>query len=352
MSKTTATGRAGTADPRRFLDPTVVGGLERLDLTARLVAEGFLTGLHKSPYHGFSVEFAEHRQYMPGDPIRHVDWKLFAKSDRYYIKQYEEETNLRAYLLIDTSGSMLFQSEPAPGAAAHPSKLRYSISLAAALSYLLVQQQDAVGLLTFSDHVHRLVPARSSATHLRLVYREMELEARRALTGKGITEKTFDDVRPDVRSGSGAAPAASAETAGPRTTKIGANLDFLADRIPRRGLVMIMSDLWDRDEAAVLRALKHFRHRQHEVVLFHVQDPAEAEFPYREEGIFIDVETGERLNVLPWEAAKEYQRMLDARVQNYKRACAEQNITYERVLTRTPYDVALLRFLEKRQRMH
>ncbi|MFN8549061.1 MAG: DUF58 domain-containing protein [Candidatus Eisenbacteria bacterium] len=307
-------------DSRPFLDPAVVGKLQRLDLIARLVAEGFLTGLHKSPYHGFSVEFAEHRQYMPGDPIRFVDWKLFAKSDRYYIKEYEEETNLRAYLLLDTSSSMLFQ-----GPEASLSKLRYAISLAAALGYLMIQQQDAVGLLTFSDRVHKLVPARSTGSHLRVLFRELELEARRSLKQKEEE---------------------------PRGTRIGRSLDFLADRIHRRGLVIILSDFWDQNDSEVVRALKHFRHRRHEVVVFHLQDPAEAEFPYKDEGIFVDLETGEKLNVLPWEAAKEYRRRIEERVNFYKRAAAENNISYERVLTRTSYDLALLRYLEKRQRLH
>ncbi|MBK8230838.1 MAG: DUF58 domain-containing protein [Candidatus Eisenbacteria bacterium] len=312
--------RSGKGGERAFLDPAVVGKLQRLDLIARLVAEGFLTGLHKSPYHGFSVEFAEHRQYMPGDPIRFVDWKLYAKSDRYYIKEYEEETNLRAYILLDTSSSMLFQSDPEG-----LSKLRYSVSLAAAMAYLMIQQQDAVGLLTFSDKIHKLVPARSTGPHLRVLFREMELEARRSLQ-----EKEEE----------------------PRGTRIGRSLDFLADRIHRRGLVIILSDFWDQNDAEVVRALKHFRHRRHEVVVFHIQDPAEAEFPYKEEGIFVDLETGEKLNVLPWEAAKEYRKRMDERIAFYKRAAAENNISYERVLTRTTYDLALLRYLEKRQRLH
>lgn len=309
----------GRPDERQFLDPRVVGKLQRLDLIARLVVEGFLTGLHKSPYHGFSVEFAEHRQYMPGDPIRHIDWKLFAKSDRYYIKEYEEETNLRAWVLLDTSTSMLFQSNPEL-----PSKLRYSISLAAALSYLMIQQQDSVGLLTFSDKIHRLVPARSTGSHLRVIFRELELEARRQ----------------------------AKEKEEPRATRIGRCLDFLADRVNRRGLVILITDFWDQEDAEVVRALKHFRHRRHEVVVFHIQDPNEAEFPYKEEGIFVDLETGERLNVLPWEAAREYRERMEARVQFYRRGCAENNIAYERVRTDTPYDVALLRYLEKRQKLH
>jgi len=322
------------SDSRSFLDPRIVGKLQRLDLIARLVVEGFLTGLHKSPYHGFSVEFADYRQYMPGDPVRNVDWKVYAKSDRYYIKQFEEETNLRCHLLIDTSTSMLFRGDPAhygkhaaAGTPADVGKLRYAISLAAALSYLMIHQQDAVGLLLFSDRIHRAVPARSVRTHLRVLLRELEVEARRAARR--------EPTEPE-----------------PRRTRIGHCLGQLAERIPRRGLVILMSDLWDENQEEVLAALKHFRYRQHEVVLFHLQDPAEAEFPYREERVFVDVETGEQLNVQPWEIAKEYRRRNEARVEFYRRGCSENRIEYERVLTRTPFDTALLRYLEKRQRLH
>jgi len=313
---------AETQSKARFLDPAIVGKLHRLDLIARLVAEGFITGLHKSPYHGFSVEFAEHRQYMPGDELRYLDWKVYAKSDRYYIKQFEEETNLRAHILVDTSTSMLFQSNPAG-----VSKLRYAINLAASLAYMLNRQQDALGLLTFSDKIHQHIPPRSSPAHLRLIFKELEVEARRSLNRKGEEEA-------------------------PRTTQIGKCLEFLADRVQRRGLVILLTDFWDHEESNVIRALKHFRHRQHEVVVFQIQDPAEADFPYREEGMFIDMESGEKLNVLPWEAAKEFKRRIEERVEFYRRNCGANHIAYERLLTSTPYDTALLRYLEKRQRLN
>lgn len=313
---------AGNEKNTRIVDPALIGKLGRLDLVARLVVEGFLTGLHKSPYHGFSVEFAEHRQYMPGDEIRYLDWKVFAKSDRYYIKQFEEETNLRAHIVIDTSTSMLFE-----GDRAKLSKLRYSINLAAALAYLMTQQQDAVGLLLFSDTVNRLVPPRSSQAHLRLLLRELESEARRsAERGKLPKEEA-------------------------RKTRIGHCLEYLADRVQRRGLVVLLTDFWDEKQEDVIRALKHFRHRQHEVVVFLIQDPDEAEFPYQEEGVFVDLESGERLNVLPWEAAKEFRARVDERVDYYRRACGQNKIQFERLLTSTSYDLGLLRYLEKRQRL-
>jgi uncharacterized protein (DUF58 family) len=310
------------AETREFLDPRIVGKLQRLDVIARLVVEGFLTGLHKSPYHGFSVEFAEHRQYMPGDPVRNVDWKVFAKSDRYYIKQFEEETNLRVHLLIDTSTSMLYRGHP-DGV----SKLRYAVNLAAALAYLMIHQQDAVGMLLFSDSIDTMIRPRSARIHLRALLRALEVETRRT-TGRKITEDQ------------------------PRKTRIGHCLSYLAERAPRRGLIVLLSDLWDENADEAMAALKHFRHRQHEVVVFHLQDPLEATFPFREEGLFVDVETGEKLNVLPWEMAKDFRRRMEERVAYYKRGCSENRIDYERVLTSTPFDTALLRYLEKRQRLH
>ncbi|MEZ4648340.1 MAG: DUF58 domain-containing protein [Candidatus Eisenbacteria bacterium] len=314
---------SSSSTKERFLDPGLVGKLQRLDLVARRVVEGFLTGLHKSPFHGFSVEFAEHRQYMPGDELRYLDWKVLAKSDRYYIKQFEEETNLRAHLLVDTSTSMLFQSEP-DGV----SKLRYAIQLAASIAYLMNRQNDAVGLMTFSDKIHSHLQPRSSGAHLRHLFQELEVEARRSAIRKGKGEET------------------------PRSTAIGKCLEYLADRVQRRGLVVLLTDFWDHNEHDVVRALKHFRHRRHEVVVFQIQDPAEAEFPYREESVFHDMETGEKLNVLPWEAAKEFKRRVDERTQFYQRHCGANGITFERLLTRTPYDLALLRYLEKRQRLN
>jgi uncharacterized protein (DUF58 family) len=183
-----------------------------------------------------------------------------------------------------------------------------------------------VGLLLFSDRIQRVVPARSVRTHLRVLLRELEVEARRAAKREPEEE--------------------------PRGTRIGQCLSQLAERIPRRGLIILLTDLWDPNQDEVMAALKHFRYRQHEVVVFHLQDPAEAEFPYREERVFIDAETKEQLNVLPWEIAKEYKRRNEERVNYYRRGCSENRIEYERVLTRTPFDTALLRYLEKRQRLH
>ncbi len=305
---------------RVLLEPSFLTKLQGIDMVARMIVEGFLTGLHKSPYHGFSVEFAEHRQYIDGDPIHHIDWKVFAKRDRFYIKQYEQETNLRAYLMLDVSSSTPFAEE------GRIEKLRYATYLAAALAYLMLQQQDAVGLLLFSDKIHKILPARSARTHLRVLFKEMEAALRAAL----------DQGKRGERHG----------------TDVGPCLEQLADRIPRRGLVVLISDLWDANPDRVLRALKHFRHREHEVVVFHLQDPKEENFDYRNESIFIDMETGNRLNVQPWELRDGYRRLMSERIDFYKKQCGANRIAYERILSDTPFDVAMLRYLEKRSRLH
>ena len=305
---------------RVLLEPSFLSKLQGLDIVARMIVEGFLTGLHKSPYHGFSVEFAEHRQYIAGDPIHHIDWKVFAKSDRFYIKEYEQETNLRSYLMLDVSSSTPFAEGD------RIEKIRYGTYLAAALAYLMLQQQDAVGLLLFSDHIHKIVPARSARSHLRILFAEMEEALRVALAGGKRAEK--------------------------HRTDIGPCLDHLAGRIPRRGLMILISDLWDANPERIMRALKHFRHREHEVVVFHLQDPREDEFDYRDETVFVDMETGERLSVQPWELRKGYRQLMSERIDFYKKQCGMNRIAYERMLTDTPFDVAMLRYLEKRSRLH
>jgi len=295
---------------RRYLDPAVVSRLSTLDLKARLVVEGFISGLHKSPFHGFSVEFVEHRPYMPGDPLRNVDWKVYAKSDRFYVKQYEDETNLRAHLILDHSASMAFRS---PTAAL--SKFEYSQMLAAALAYLLLGQQDAVGLLTFAETIDTYVPPRGTSGHLQTLLREI------------------DRARPAGK------------------TALGATLHSLAERVKRRGLVCLFSDLM-ADAGEVLSGLKHFRHRNHEVIVFHVLDPAEWAFDFREPATFVDSETGEEVALEPWQFQSSYRRELAAWVERYQRECGQQQVDYVRLLTDTPFDVALLRYLEKRRRLH
>lgn len=295
---------------RRFLDPQIVSRLGRLDLRARLMVEGFISGLHKSPFHGFSVEFVEHRQYMPGDSLRSVDWKVYAKSDRFYVKQYEDETNLRAHLVVDHSASMAWASRP--GAV---TKLEYARSLAAALTYLMLHQQDAVGLLTFAEKIESFIPARARRSHLEVVLREL------------------DRMAPGGR------------------TALAESLHHLAERIRRRGLVILFSDLMASPDA-VLSGLAHFRHRQHEVLVFHILDPAERTFDFGEPATFVDQETGEEVALEPWEVQGTYRKRMDAWLDRYRMECRRAQIDYVALDTSTPYDQALFAYLEKRRRLH
>lgn len=297
------------ATSSKYLSPEVLSKIKSLEMKARLVVEGFIAGLHRSPYHGFSVEFAEHRQYMPGDPIRHIDWKVYAKSDRFYIKEYEEETNLKAYLLVDCSRSMAFASEK------QIDKLTYSLQLAAALTFLMIKQRDAVGLVSFDEKIKNYIPPRSAVSHLHVLLREMEgLEAS-------------------------------------QSTNVAETLHQMADRIKRRGLIILISDLID-DPTDILAGLKHFRHNKHEVIVFHVLDPRERDFAFPLEAIFKDMETGEQINTLPWQIKDEYTKVVGKVIDNFSRECRMSNIDYVPLDTATSYDYALFAYLNKRARLY
>ncbi|GAB4326269.1 MAG: DUF58 domain-containing protein [Candidatus Zixiibacteriota bacterium] len=297
-----------TTDYRQFLNPEVISKLKSMEMKARLVVEGFITGLHKSPYHGFSVEFAEHRQYMPGDPIRDIDWKVYAKSDRFYVKQFEEETNLKSYVLLDTSASMSYSSGKV-------SKFMYAANLAAALAFLMLKQRDAVGLVTFDERIRHFVPPKSASIHLHALL------------------STLSGVEPQSK------------------TETGIALHEMADRIKRRGLIVVLSDLWD-DPSRILTGLKHFRHRKHEVIVFHILDPTEREFNFPEEALFRDMETGEEISTLPWQIRSEYQRALGQHVDRYRRECRQAFVDYVPIDTSMPYDTALFTYLGKRARLY
>lgn len=299
---------AANQDARRLLDPEVVAGLRSMDLRARLVVEGFLAGLHRSPYRGFSVEFAEHRQYMPGDEIRRIDWRVYGKTDRYYIREYEEETNLRAQLILDISGSMGYRS-------AGITKLQYGTHLAAALAYLLVHQKDSVGLAVFDDRVRSYVPPRSAPGHLNVL-----LDRLSRLTPGG-------------------------------DTGLAATFHELAERIRRRGLIIVISDLWD-DPAGVITALRHFRHRRHEVIVFHILDPAERELPFRGPVRLRDLETGREMTVDAGSAGRRYRDAARSFFARFARGCHEARIDYHLLTTNQPYDRALLAYLTRRSALH
>ncbi len=292
----------------RLLDAAAVAKLGGLHVRARAVVEGFVAGLHRSPDKGFSGAVAEHRPYIAGDPLKSVDWKVFAKSDRYYVKEFEEETNLRAYLVVDASASMGY------GSAGATTKFDYARTLAAALAYLMLRQQDSVGLLLFDREIRKFVPPRSAGKHLHVLLNELEH----------------------------AAPAAE--------TALAATLHRLADRVKRRGLVILLSDLFEEPDE-VLRGLRHFRHERHEVVVFHVLDAAEREFGFGREAIFRDLETSREMLVQPWEIRDEYRKNVAAWIEKLRFRCREMGVDYVGMHTETPYDTALLAYLDKRRRL-
>ncbi|MBD3288761.1 DUF58 domain-containing protein [candidate division KSB1 bacterium] len=294
-------------DYRKYLKPEIISKLKSMEMRARMVVEGFIAGLHKSPYHGFSVEFAEHRQYMPGDEIKHIDWKVFGKTDRFYVKQFEEETNLKSYLLLDASASMGYSSNGI-------NKLQYASYLAAALTYLMIKQRDAVGLLTFDHKIRKYLPPRSIKSYLHLILQEFErLE--------------------------------SAEV-----TDVSSTFHEMAERIDRRGLVVILSDLYD-DPEKIMLALKHFRHKKHEVIVFHILDPLEISFNFKKEAVFKDLETGEEIATQPWHIQREYQEKVSRFIDNYKRQCRQNQIDYVLINTDMDFDRALIEYMIKRKRI-
>ena len=292
----------------QYLTPEIISRLDNLSLKARLVVEGFIVGLHKSPYHGFSVEFSEHRAYGIGDEIRHIDWKLWGKTDRYYIKQFEEETNLRSYLLVDQSQSMAF------GSSDNGTKLDYAQTLAAAMGYLMIKQQDAVGLTLFDSEIREIVPSRSKPSHLKILLSKMQ------------------KISP-----------------GPETN-IAPILHYSAEAIKKRGLIILISDLFDKPEE-VLSGLKHFRYKGHEVIVFHILDPIELSLDFSERTKFRDMETGEEIITEPWHIQQDYQKSMFEFCNYYKDKCAFHNIDYIQITTNQSLDLCLSEYLIKRKRI-
>ncbi len=290
-----------------LLTPQIINRLNTLDLQARQVVEGFISGLHKSPFHGFSVEFSQHRPYLPGDSLRYVDWKVYGRSDRYYIKQFEQETNLRAHILLDVSASMSF-------AGTEVSKRQYANVLAAALSFLLIRQKDAAGLVLFDHAIRSMLPARSVPSHLQQIFTEID----RTENGKD--------------------------------TALSPVLHEVAERIHRRGLVIIISDLLD-EPSEVLKGLQHFRYDRHEVLVFHVLDPAEMDLKFTGDIVFKDLESAETLKTQPEFIRRAYREKVNAFLETYRTQCSNSGIDYHPVITSSPYDVALTEFLLKRKRL-
>ena len=297
-----------------------------LEFLAKQVVEGFITGMHKSPYHGFSVEFAEHRIYNPGESIRHIDWKLYARTDKLFTKRYEEETNLRCQLIIDSSSSMFFPIREKLSAE-QPNKLLFSVYAAAALIQLFKRQRDAVGLSIFDEKVHTHTPAKTTNSHHQLLYHEME--------------KLLVDFQKDNLKGSFTIDA----------------LHEIAEKIHQRSLVVLFSDMFDRsgkDIDELFSALQHLRYNKHEVVLFHVSDrnqEIDFEFESRPHR-FIDLESGEELKLNPMDIQKEYREGILEFEQELKSRCAQYHIDFVAADINKGYEQILLPYLLKRQKLY
>ena len=291
----------------RYFDPDGLSRVGNMELVARQVVEGFLTGRHRSPYHGFSVEYLDHRSYSPGDEIRTLDWKILARTDRYFVKLFQDETNLRAYILLDCSRSMAFKS----GAL---SKVEYGSYLAAALAYLMIHQNDAVGLVLFDSEIRQFLSPRARPTQFRRILELLD----------------NDSARED--------------------TDVGAVLHEVAERIRRRGLVILISDLID-DVDKVSNGLQHFRHDQHEVIVFQVMDDAELTFPYDRLTRFKDIEGAGRVVANPKSLRNRYLARMQTFLEGLQAACFERGISYNLAITKEPYDHFLAAYLEKRARL-
>ena len=283
-----------------MLDPMEVARLGGIEVLTEEIVEGFLAGLHRSPRRGFSVEFAEHRAYQPGDEVRYIDWKLLARNDRLYVKQFEEETNLRAMIVLDTSKSMGWSGDPAN----RLTKLDYVKRLVAAMVLILLRQRDATGLITFDEQVRSVTPARARLAHWHLLL--------------GILHRTQVGLK------------TAAEPA----------LRRVIDQLRRRGLVVFVSDLLlDRD--LTIKALRFLRHRGHQVLVLHIMDPAEIELGGPAEARFEDPETGDAVTVRPADWAGVYAKTVAGVVLDWRLACRRHGMAYERVTTDTPFGLAL-----------
>ena len=297
-------------ESQKYLDPDTLTRIERLDLKARLIVEGYISGLHRSPYHGFSVEFAEHREYSPGDDLKHLDWKVYGKSDRYYIKQYEEETNLRSYFLLDVSQSMCYHG------AGRLSKLEYAKYIIASLAHLLLRQQDSVGMVTFDHEVGLRLPASASPAHKRTLLENLVAIDENAIgpEQKTDTSLVFHD---------------------------------LAEWMRRKGLVVIVSDLFD-DPEKILFGLQHFRHKRHEVIIFQILDDDEIRFPFEDLTLFEGLEEMPELLSDPRALRDGYLEAFEGFTDRVRSGCRNNKIDFVRVNTADPIGVVLSAYLATR----
>jgi uncharacterized protein (DUF58 family) len=290
----------------RFLSPEVLARISSLELLARTVVEGFISGLHRSPFTGFSTEFAEYRPYMPGDDLRYLDWKLLGRTDRYYIKKYRADTNAQCHILIDASASMRYTTTGI-------SKLQYAQFLGSSLAYLANKQQDAVGLIAFDREVRTHVPAHNRTGHMRTIFGWMEkLEAG-------------------------------------NETHLSRMLHVAAEHITRRGIIVVISDFYDEPEA-IINALQHLRFKGNDVIVFHVLDKNEMDFEFTEPVLLEDSETEEEIHVMPDLLAEGYRNTIREHIGRLREGAAQNKIDYELLTTDKPLDYALFSFLAKRAR--
>lgn len=292
-----------------YLDFDLIARIDNMQLLAKVVVDGFVLGLHRSPYRGFSVEFAEYRQYSAGDDIKHIDWKVFGKTDRYYMKQFEEETNLACYVLLDASASMAYKSNESG-----LSKLQYGSYMAACLSYFIMRQRDAAGLMIFDDKIRTVLPPRMRQSHMKHILAALE----------------------------GLKPGGE--------TNISKPMHELADGLKRRGLIILISDLLD-DPQSVLSALQHFRFMGHDVIVFHVMDDAELNFRFDTMTEFTDLETGLKTTVSPEGIRPQYMEELKGFLSAYEKGCADIKADYKLLDTTKPLELALSEYLYRRARM-
>jgi uncharacterized protein (DUF58 family) len=295
-----------TTDSKRSLHPDVIKRIGRLEIRARHIVEGMLSGMHRSPYFGQSVEFLQHRQYVPGDDLRRVDWKVWAKQDRLYLKQYEEDTNLRSCLLVDVSASMAYGNGPL-------NKCDYAVTAASALAYLLLRQQDAVGCVAFDEAIRQAIPQRTTTNHLQTIVRALHTKEPR------------------------------------QKTRIYDVLARVAETYPRRGLVVLISDLLvDGDD--IHRGLRLLRQQGHDVLVLHIMDDDELDFPFDQPSRFEGLETDEHLSCNPRALREGYLASLNRFLDSMRHGCARDNIDYALIRTSAPLDAALNEFLRHRQR--
>jgi uncharacterized protein (DUF58 family) len=295
-------------DSKRFLHPETVSRIARLEVRARHIVEGFLSGMHRSPYFGQSVEFLQHREYVPGDDLRHVDWKVWARQDRLTIKQYEEETNLRCAMLVDVSHSMSYGRGPL-------NKYNYAATLAASLGYLILKQQDAVSCATFDEKIRMTIPSRNRQNHILSIC------------------DAFDQCSPAEK------------------TDMYAILRQMAEGLPRRGMIVLVSDLL-ADRAGLVKGLKLLRQRGHDVLVFHVLDDDELDFPFTGPTRFDGLESLDHLNCNPRALRDGYLAALQAYLDEVRRECARNSIDYALIRTSDPLDAALAKYLSNRLGMH